>query len=910
MTPVAASATASSARSPHKPEAEQDGVVEVAPVEADDEQPNSDNDGEPDDNNDLDDIDNDSDSDDASPVSPKPHATANPTSKHVYTAVYSGIPVYEMMFRGVQIMRRIADGWLNATHILKAAAYSKPRRTKILEQEVLQGVHEKVQGGYGKYQGTWVPKEDGVKLARRHRVEALLRPIIDFEPENGDVALSKLNFNLKHASGSTSGKLLKPTANLEVSERPRRGGSESPAPPVTRGSANASMPTSPVPSPASRHRVTQNSYSGNIPVVPHPLQTYSAPQTPPAVPMKRPVGRPPRIPRQPGYVPPVKAAASSKPPVQKSRRMSYGYIDVPLSPPGVQMRMDMELGNVMYLNTPPLPSADETLHEMATLVCDPSSNKPKRSVNPLELSSSPPFKDISTSAMTRDELQRHIISQIYIGAPIPEILSMLRDNNLTLEMEDPNEGEDENLHSTPQLISAKSQASGSAELPESTRFILPPINANMILDSRQQTPLHWAAQFARTDLVAALLAHGANACAPTLGALETPLMRASTAHTAYNAGCFSDVIALLGAPSARCIDSRGRNILHLIAGITIDRRGGTNFWRNVQEDYMRCVFDWIDEGGFVSWVEHSPTLDYKANVKSAVAAFVNAKDLNGNTALHIALSTGSRKVAQMLVKLGAGLDVTNRVGKSPREMCEGEGIQLVESFDAGVSNEHKPDFTESYGQNGMESFLFDMQMLVAQPELGALHSSQQRLEKLRQRAGDTNRLLKQSLNTALVLARSLDSSQADASPRTSVTVTSSDNSQSSSPTKPGIPKIEILPAPPSTLVTELGSPRLSLADPTSSTPLRQLSGALLPTPPTTVKLSNTISNAQVTASSTLMAEKLREKVEESEKLRKRIFGEIESVWERREDKTRRYKRLLADACNVDLSKVSDALESN
>lgn len=51
-------------------------------------------------------------------------------------------------------MRRRADDWINATHILKVADYDKPSRTRILEREVQKGVHEKVQGGYGKYQGT------------------------------------------------------------------------------------------------------------------------------------------------------------------------------------------------------------------------------------------------------------------------------------------------------------------------------------------------------------------------------------------------------------------------------------------------------------------------------------------------------------------------------------------------------------------------------------------------------------------------------------------------------------------------------------------------------------------------------------------------------------------------------------
>jgi hypothetical protein len=50
-------------------------------------------------------------------------------------------------------MRRRSDDWINATHILKIAGFDKPARTRILEREVQKGVHEKIQGGYGKYQG-------------------------------------------------------------------------------------------------------------------------------------------------------------------------------------------------------------------------------------------------------------------------------------------------------------------------------------------------------------------------------------------------------------------------------------------------------------------------------------------------------------------------------------------------------------------------------------------------------------------------------------------------------------------------------------------------------------------------------------------------------------------------------------
>lgn len=61
--------------------------------------------------------------------------------------------MYEFNLEGNHVMRRRQDNWINATHILKVANLDKPARTRILEREVQKGIHEKVQGGYGKYQG-------------------------------------------------------------------------------------------------------------------------------------------------------------------------------------------------------------------------------------------------------------------------------------------------------------------------------------------------------------------------------------------------------------------------------------------------------------------------------------------------------------------------------------------------------------------------------------------------------------------------------------------------------------------------------------------------------------------------------------------------------------------------------------
>ena len=79
--------------------------------------------------------------------------------EHLVSSIYptlnlpNQVPVYEFNLEGNHVMRRRQDNWINATHILKVANLDKPARTRILEREVQKGIHEKVQGGYGKYQG-------------------------------------------------------------------------------------------------------------------------------------------------------------------------------------------------------------------------------------------------------------------------------------------------------------------------------------------------------------------------------------------------------------------------------------------------------------------------------------------------------------------------------------------------------------------------------------------------------------------------------------------------------------------------------------------------------------------------------------------------------------------------------------
>ncbi|KAK6097674.1 transcription factor, variant 2 [Batrachochytrium dendrobatidis] len=117
----------------------------------------------------------------------------------VFCAVYSNVPVYETIKHNVVVMRRIEDDQLNATQILKLAGLAKSQRTKVLESQVHSGEHEKVQGGYGKYQGTWVPFETGRNLAIQFKVYDLIEPLLTFtsgtDPLYKRASYSKIDSN-------------------------------------------------------------------------------------------------------------------------------------------------------------------------------------------------------------------------------------------------------------------------------------------------------------------------------------------------------------------------------------------------------------------------------------------------------------------------------------------------------------------------------------------------------------------------------------------------------------------------------------------------------------------------------------------------------------------------------------------
>lgn len=137
-------------------------------------------------------------------------------------------------------MRRKLDLWINATHILKIAKFPKAKRTRILEKDVQTGIHEKVQGGYGKYQGTYVPLDLGREIAEQFGVLEVLKPIFDFEYVEGKLETPPPAPKHNHASALNINK--KRPAKKVVEEPKKRGRPMKTNGPLLMGAPNINNP--------------------------------------------------------------------------------------------------------------------------------------------------------------------------------------------------------------------------------------------------------------------------------------------------------------------------------------------------------------------------------------------------------------------------------------------------------------------------------------------------------------------------------------------------------------------------------------------------------------------------------------------------------------------------------------------
>ncbi|KAI8449179.1 hypothetical protein BY996DRAFT_4589652, partial [Phakopsora pachyrhizi] len=485
---------------------------------------------------------------------------------HVYMAVYSSIPIYEMMVNGIGVMRRRSDSFMNATQILKVAGVDKSKRARIVERDFAHGEHEKVQGGYGKYQGTWIPFARARELAVRFGVADLLEPILNYLPAPTSSAQVS---SITSTSVAKTIRKQKSTSQLELVRRS-----------IPRISSQLSIGQS---QSCKRERSSNSSLGicDNSEIVPKKRSKMDSPSH---------------------------HSAFSEPILSLVTKFNLIYLLFTF------LRLPFELMIHLFL-------------QLANSIeyPDPSASTLRVSIQ-LKPSNHPP--KLALEDAQRTEKNIHALMALFSS---PEV-------SLTHKPE--------SSRLLPGAMVDVNRVLGDSDL-----------DIHTPVDEHCHTALHWAAALGRLELVRAFISAGADVeCGNNFG--ETALVRATLVTNNFEKQCFDQLLDFLH-PSLWTLDSQSRTVLHHIC-LTANTKGRAESSRY----YMECIFEWIVNN-------HSGRFD---------SIFIDAMDLNGDTALNIAARVGNKHLVRMLLDVGADKSKGNKLGLMPTDFgIDGEEDHLRET---------------------------------------------------------------------------------------------------------------------------------------------------------------------------------------------------------------------------------------
>lgn len=591
----------------------------------------------------------------------------------VYLATYSNVPVYEITVRGIAVMRRRGDGWLNATQILKIAGIEKTRRTKILEKSILTGEHEKIQGGYGKFQGTWIPLQRAQEVAAEYNVSHLLQPILEFDPATAD-QIPKLYQRKKPASsarnssasaindgrGATPSKNYSPAPSSVggpsqqprfLSLRPPKDAQQremSPAlfmPPGASGLlasfADGGVASGPQAIPPGSSQAEQealrsyNMYGYTPKGVPLPSSSSvgaesSAAANPTAIGDKRSAGES----EQDGASAAKRSRLTSP---QRESGLLLGPSPVKdlnaLGPAGGSLRAaSAPRGHRMAVGPPDAAGRDGTVPRYAdrALPPKPYDEGEKR------------MRDHLVSLFADDSVLQGV-SDGTTASP-NAAASKSASTNAEANVED----EDAYVTKLDNLVSELRQKASLGGLGASSTSDGPKATVDLVTDDHGHTALHWASALCRLKLVRTLVARppwqgGANVHAGN-HAGETALHRSVLVTNSYDASSFPTLLHLL-APSLNTRDFKKRTVLHHIALVAAlkGRAASARY-------YLACVLEHIS-----------------GEKSSKYQGLIDAQDEDGETALGIVARLGNASMVRMLLDVGARKDLPNALGIRPSD---------------------------------------------------------------------------------------------------------------------------------------------------------------------------------------------------------------------------------------------------
>lgn len=526
-----------------------------------------------------------------------------------------------MEVNGVAVMKRRSDSWLNATQILKVAGVVKARRTKTLEKEIAAGEHEKVQGGYGKYQGTWVNYQRGVELCREYHVEELLRPLLEYDMggTNG-TAQDSLDTPTKEQAMAAQRKRLYSGMDNRGMSQPQQGTFFQN---ISRTAATAvnAMSKARFDSPAARG-IDQRRSS----VIRKPSHQMSSQDT--HIPLNS---------QQSMYS--VTSDSGFGNNFQSNNRYamhdgaSFDH-EEPNEPPRKRVRSASHQA----------PSFGMPYEHSTASMAEPTPTEPNDSF----------YQDMDVSTSIVDGSKRGF-------EPLPPATTPERFQKMKLIMTLFLDKKTRDFSSHPALMQLTGE---DLEIP---------------LDEYRNNALHWAAMLARMPLVYALVEKGVSIFRLN-GAGETALQKSVGTRNNLDYRSFPRLLQVL-APTIDMVDCSGRTILHHIAVMAATGGGG----HVSAKHYLEALLEFIVRHGGTSLSRQTPNgatengqLSQAGEVMTLgrfISEIVNLRDDQGDTALNLAGRARSVLVPQLL-EVGADPHIPNHTGLRPADY--GVGVDMVD----------------------------------------------------------------------------------------------------------------------------------------------------------------------------------------------------------------------------------------
>lgn len=541
-----------------------------------------------------------------------------------------------MEINGIAVMRRRSDSWLNATQILKVAKVDKGKRTKVLEKEILPGEHEKVQGGYGKYQGTWIRYNRGVEFCRQYGVEDLLRPLLEYDMGQDGLSVAG------------HGGLETPTKEQAMAAQRKR----------LYNASNESRPTS---------QSTNGTFFKNISATAsnavaaiNKANRYPSPGPKPGISSRRPNTA--RGPSQQQL-----GSQESVFPGGSQQSMQSLITESSLSANG---QMDSAYGT----------QSNPLFHGLAEDKNGDIEEPPRKRMRPssTQRSFGPAIDgDVDTSMLdeTPTEPNESFVYQqrgLFIP-PADEVVRAIEPLPQPIQIHKEPTRKQKLLLSLFAIPAPADYSKHEALLNLTGQDLDTPIDASA------HTALHWAATMGRISLVKHLIAKGASIYRANAGG-ETALMRACMASNNFDETSFPEILEALG-PTIEIRDGRGRTVLHHIAITSaIKQRSASTRY------YLEALLEFVVRQGSApssqqnsfNLVNGNPShvMAKPITLSRFMSEIVNAQDKSGDTALNLVARVANRSIIQQLLEVGADATIPNRGGLRPLDFGVGDDAEL------------------------------------------------------------------------------------------------------------------------------------------------------------------------------------------------------------------------------------------